>query len=161
MQDIEIFEQEQLLPIGLKISPDDRHPRNFRKSPDGNGTVLSIDTGSFTSAYNGKMPTAEIRDEFRAYMHLLFPAYQSKEVKRQTADTSFNPFSPFDRNHQVAGFDVRRVLDAGDSAIELAQVHNILTPEKPIRPLWRRLFLPFGDGDNTVDVQSPEGSEPI
>lgn len=156
---IDTFEQEQLIPVGLKILPNDKHPRNFRAAPDAQGTILSIDTGSFTCAYNGQIPSQEMKDEFYAYMRLMFPVYDNREVKAQNFETSFDPLSPFDPNHSVTGFDVRRCLEAGESAIELAQIHNITTPEKPIRPLWRRLFLPFGD-ENTVDVQPPEGSEP-
>ncbi len=160
-QQINAFEQEQLIPIGLKISPNDKHPRNFRAAPDQKGTVLSIDTGSFMPAYNGKIPDPELKNEFFAYMHLLFPAYTEREIKPQTDLTSFDPFSPFDRRHNVAGFDVRRCLEAGDSAIELAHLHNITTPEKPIRPLWQRLFLPFGNTEGTVKADIPDGSEPI
>lgn len=156
---IDAFEQEQLLPIGLQISPDDKHPRNFRAAPDANGTVLSIDTGSYTAAYNGNQPTQDLNDEFFAYMRLMFPAYDDHEIKPQDVNTSFDPTSPFDPRHIVTGFNVRKCLDAGESAIELADVHNITIPEKPIRPLWKRLFLPFGEG-NTVDVKSPEEFDP-
>ncbi len=157
---IETFEREQLLPIGLKISADDKHPRNFRAAPDTRGTILSIDTGSYTSAYNGNFPTQDTKDEFYAYMRLMFPAYDDPNIARQGPDTSFAPFSPFDPKHLVTSFDVRRCLDAGESAIELAQVHEITTPEKPIRPFWRKLLLPFSNSENTVNAQTSEGSEP-
>jgi hypothetical protein len=102
-QDINVL-KSKLAEIGLTIIEGDDSPRNIRRMPDKQGTLVGIDSAMYYNPQDNGAITAELTDNWHAYVHKLFPVYQQRQIKPQNEQTNFDFVSIHDRGAENTRF---------------------------------------------------------
>ncbi len=93
--------REKLAEIGLAFTNQDDKPRNIRRLPDKDGTLVGIDmlmTRPMRCDKEQKEERIKLSALWHEYVTDLYPVYLEGKVPKQTAETKFNFASVHDRS---------------------------------------------------------------
>lgn len=115
--------------LGMDFGNGDKSDKNFRRIPDRNGTITSIDSSAYKGVNNGKTTPPHAYTAWHdAYIPEIYPIYKTGEILPQDNKTDFTFKSIHNPNHGIAGFDHTK-----ENPI-------IRAAPKPQRTFWQNLF---------------------
>ncbi|MCB1841259.1 MAG: hypothetical protein KDI61_13515 [Alphaproteobacteria bacterium] len=102
--DVEMLRKETGI-LGQEFIPGDDTPRNIRRLPDAEQTLVSIDADTFTTSRDGLNYGPELLAAWHEYLAELFPVYKLGALPPQTSDTSFDFVMNYNREARLSRFD--------------------------------------------------------
>lgn len=103
-EDVEILRKDIGI-LGMEFIEGDDTPRNLKRLPDREGTLVSIDADTFRISRDGLNHGPELLAAWHEYLTELFPVYRDGTIPRQTKDTNFDFFMNYNREARLSRFD--------------------------------------------------------